>query len=186
MRNLFNNPNKSDMKFKLKRRGDYDPDKCCPSDDPNYGYDLIYCHKWFAEENCKYLKEMFANSLSENEMEIKGYSYKTYFHFIQYLYTDSIKIQDIEVLIEMLSLAEEYSEEELKTLYVSIIKPIINVENVCILYGCGIRNRSTDLEEYCFEFMSENMKTIIETKGYQEMDGNYIRKFNKFHFAMKK
>ena len=64
-------------------------------------------------------------------MEIKGYSYETYFHFIQYLYTDSIETKDIKLLNELLLLSDMYSEEELKYRCVSEIKPLLNVENVC-------------------------------------------------------
>ena len=177
---LFNNPKNTDFRFKFKCEECDEPSDSCPSDDPNNGYDIIFCHKWFVEQNCDYLKKMFANikSIKEsNEMEIKGYSYKTYFHFIQYLYTDSIETKDSNLLNEMLLLSDMYSDEELKTRCVSLIKPLINVENVCLVYSSAICNKSSDLEEFCFEFMTKNLKLIIETKGYEQLDPKIAKSF---------
>ena len=170
----FNNHKNSDFRFKIECQ-EYD----FPKDSSNDGihYKFIYCYKWFVEENCNFLKEMFANRKSVNETEIKGYSYETYYHFIQYLYTDSIETKDIQVLMEMLLLSDMYSEEELKTRSVSVIKPLINVENVCNIYSSAIENRSTDLEEYCFEFMTKNIKSIIKTKSYSELDPKIAKNF---------
>ena len=176
----FNNPANSDFRFRIKRQECDDPNESCPTDDPNNGYDIIYCHKWIIEENCDYLKKMFANikSIKEsNEMEIKGYSYKTYHNFIQYLYTDSIETKDIKLLNEMLLLSDMYSEEELKTRCVSVIKLLMNVQNVCNIYCSAINNKSSDLEEYCFEFMTKNIKSIIKTEGWEQMDAKIGKTF---------
>ena len=176
----FNNSKNSDFKFKIKRQECEEPNDSCPSDDPNNGYDIIYCHKWIIEENCDYLKKMFANikSIEEsNEMEIKGYSYETFFHFIQYIYTDSIETKDIELLNEMLLLSDMYSDEELKTRCVSVIKLLMDVQNVSNFYCSAIINKSSDLEEYCFEFMTKNIKSIIKTKGWEQMDAKIGKTF---------
>ena len=91
----FNNPKNTDFRFKIKRIECDEPEKNSPSDVRNNKYEIIYCHKWFVEENCDYLKKMFDNQKSVNEIEIKVYSYETYFNFIQYLYTDSIETKDM-------------------------------------------------------------------------------------------
>ena len=127
MAESFNNPENNDFKFKIKSKEYGERGKSCPSDDPNNGYDIIHCHKWFVEQNCDYLKKMFANIKSvkeNNEMEIKGYSYETFFQFIRYLYTDSIESKDINLLNELLLLSDMYSDNELKTRCVSLIKPL--------------------------------------------------------------
>ena len=176
----FNNPKNSDFQFKIKREVCDEPIDSCPSDDPNNGYDIIYCHKWIIEENSDYLKKMFANikSIKEsNEMEIKGYSYETFLHFIQYLYTDSIETKDIELLNDLLLLSDMYSEEELKIRCISLIKPLMNVDNVCYLYSSSISNRSSELEKHCFEFMTQNSKSIIKTKSYSELNPKIAKSF---------
>ena len=182
----FNNPKNTDFQFKIKREEYNYFEKNCPSDNPNKEYDIIHCHKWFVEENCEHLKKMFANRKSVNETEIKGYSYETYFNFIQYLYTDSIETKDIETLNEMLLLSDMYSEEELKTRCVSGIIPLLNVENVCQFYSSAITNKSSDLEEYCFEFMAENLKSIVKTEGYEQLDPKIAKTFLKKQFEEQK
>ena len=180
MAESFNKPKFNDFIFKIKRQECEDLEKDCPSDDPNNGYDIIYCHKWFVEQNCDYLKKVFTEikSIKEsNEMEIKGYSYETYFHFIQYLYTDSIETKDIKLLNELLLLSDMYSDEELKFRCVSVIKPLLNVENVSNFYCSAITNKSPELEEYCFEFMTKNIKSIIKSKDYSQMDPKIAKSF---------
>ena len=185
----FNDPNDYDFKFKIRREECDEPVYNCPSDDPNNGYDIIYCHKSLIEENSKYLKQMIANMKSNkesNEMRIKGYSYKTFFHFIQYLYTDSIETEDIELLNDLLLLSDKLSEKELKTRCVSKIKLLLDVENVCQFYSSAITNRSSELEEYCFEFMTQNIKSIVNTEGYDELDAKIVKSFFKKHFKEQK
>ena len=180
MAEIFNNPKFNDFIFKIKREEFEDLETDCPTDDPNNGYDIIYCHKWIVEQNCDYLKKIFANikSIKEsNEMEIKGYSYETYFHFIQYLYTDSIETKDMKLLNELLLLSDMYSEEGLKNRCVSVIKPLIDVDNVCNFYCSAITNKSPELEEYCFEFMIQNLKTIVKSKYYLQMDPKIAKSF---------
>ena len=127
---LFKSSKNINFYFKFKRKGCDDKGKSCPSDDPNNGYDIIYCHKWFVEQNCDYLKKMFANRKSVNELEIKGFSCEIYYHFIQYLYNDSIETKDIKLLNDLLLLSDMYSEEELKTRCVSRIKSLLNLESL--------------------------------------------------------
>ena len=181
----FNNPKNSDFKFKIERQECDDPKEGCLSVDPKNGYDFIYCHKWFVEENCEHLKKLFANRESINETEMKCYSYETYYHFIQYLYTDSIETKDNKTLNELLLLSDMYSEEELKIRCVSLIKRLINIENVCDFYCSAIINKSSDLEEYCFEFMTQNMKTIVKTKDYSQMDPKIAKSFLTKYFENK-
>ena len=182
----FNNPTNSDFSFKIKRQECDEPNESCPSDDPNNGYEFIYCQKWVIEENCDYLKKMFiyVKSIRESdEMEIKRFSYETYYQFIQYLYTDSIETKDIKLLNELLLLSDIYTEEELKTRCVSVIKPLLSVENVCNIYSSAITNNSVDLEEYCFDFMTQNMKKIVKTNDYSQMDSRFAKSFLTKYFA---
>ena len=154
-------------RLKIKKKDDITPSAIFD------GYYYIYCHKWFIEENCEHLKQLMAirKSVNEsNEIEIKEYSYETYYHFIQYLYIDSIETKYIDVLLEMLLLTDEYSEEELKKLCVSILKSLLKDENVCQMYSSSVINKWTDLEEYCFEFISKNRDIILKSEAFERMD----------------
>jgi alpha-tubulin suppressor-like RCC1 family protein len=110
---LFNNPKNSDLKFKIE--GKY-----------------IYVQKCILETNCKYFESKFKestkpmresteNKTREDIIEIKGYSYDVYYAFLNYLYTHSIDIE-AEKVIDLLVLANDYKEEELKLKCVEIVK----------------------------------------------------------------
>ena len=131
---------------------------------------------------------MFANNWSENnnnEIAINSYSYEAYYHFIRCLYTDSIETEEIELLLEILSISEEYLDEEIKRKCVQKIKALMNVQNVCSIYSSSLTNRSTNLEKFCFKFMSKNMSSITETEDYKQMNDrstkHFLTKFSKLH-----
>jgi RCC1 and BTB domain-containing protein len=158
--NLFNKEEFSDLKIKIEDK-------------------VIHVHKFILKisnefflkkfkENSRSIQESTENSLSENFIEIKGYSYDVYFAFLKYIYTDIVDIEPKKV-VELLILANEYNEEGLKQRCFHIIKNGMTVENVCTLYCLSHRNNLTQLENYCFGFAFENLKDIKKTQAFDEM-----------------
>ena len=163
----FNNPKNSDLKFKIKRNGSED-------------FEYIYGHKWFLGESAEHFHTMFANEWGENETKevvVPDYSYEAYYQYIKCLNTDFIETEDIELLIELLSITEEYFDGEVKDKCIDKIKPLVKIENVCSLYSSAIKYRAKQLKKFCYELMSKNIKLFIETDGYKEMDPVYIAQF---------
>ena len=58
----------------------------------------------------------------------------------------------------------------------------MNVENICNFYCSAINSKSSESEEYCFEFMTKNIKTIIKTKDYEQMDPKIAKSFYTKYF----
>ena len=123
---------------------------------------------------------MFANEWSENvskEVVVPDYSYEAYYQYIQCLYTDYIETQDIELLIELLSITEEYLDGEIKEKCIDKIKPLVKIENVCSLYSSAIKYGAKELEQFCYELMSNNIKLLLQTDGYKQMDPAHSTQF---------
>jgi RCC1 and BTB domain-containing protein len=165
---LFNNPKYSDLIFKIEDKH-------------------IYVQKCILENNCKYFKSKFKESTrairesTENKtrnsvIEITEYSYDVYYAFLKYLYTDSIKIK-VEKAMDLLVLANDYKEEELKLKCVDIIKNNITLENICSLYCSSVKYNLSELEEFCFNFAATKMSQIVISEGFHEMDKNSVKKF---------
>ena len=175
MAKVFNEEKYCDLKFKLKIKGSEEK------------FDYIYVQKWFIANTSEYFERMFANNWSENnnnEIAINSYSYEAYYHFIRCLYTDSIETEDLEILLEMLSISDEYLDEELKRKCVQKIKPLMNVQNVCSIYSSSLTNRSKDLEEFCFKFMSKYMSFITESEDYKQMSDSLAKHFLTNYFKL--
>ena len=167
----FNNTHYSDLKFTFKKKGTEDQSEC------------IFGHKWFLSENSQYFKKLLAEN-NASEYEIVGNSYEAYYHLIRYLYTEEIETQDIEVLKEMLSISDTLLDEAKKKNLPETIKPLITKDNVCSIFACAREFAYEELEEYCFKFMSNNMKAIIMTEDYERLAENHSKYFftNYFKF----
>ena len=163
---LFNNPENSDLRFKVEDK-------------------LIYVHKLILQMNCNYFKQKFkensramrestANRKVENVEIVKEYSYDVYYAFLKYIYTNVIDIET-QKAIELLVLADNYGENELKQKCLDIIKDGINIENVCTLYCTSIKYNLTELENKCFEFCANKMNKIVKTEAFHKMDEKSIK-----------
>jgi hypothetical protein len=168
--NLFNNPEDSDIRFKFEEK-------------------VIYVHKCILKTSCDYFKSKFnenSRAMREstdyqkvgNQIEVKEYSYDVYYAFLKYFYSNSVDI-DIEKAIELLVLADNYGEKELKQKCFDIIKNGITIENVCTLYCTSIKHNLIHLESNCYEFCANNLNKICKTGAFDKMDENLLKRLLK-------
>jgi RCC1 and BTB domain-containing protein len=122
------------------------------------------------------MRESTENKKRENEMEITEYSYDVYYAFLKYIYTGIIDIKS-EKAMDLLILANDYKEEDLKQRCVDIIKNSITIENVCSLYCLSYRENLNELEEHCFRFAFDNLKEVKKTKAFNQMDEKSEKNF---------
>jgi RCC1 and BTB domain-containing protein len=168
----FNDPKYSDLKLKIEEKH-------------------IYVHKVILGMNCNYfvakltddsraMRESTEDRKIQNEIEIKEYSYDVYYAFLKYIYTDCIDIEN-EKAIDLLILANDYKQKDLKKKCFNIIKINITIENVCYLYCISISKNLKELEDYCFEFAFDHLKEVMNTEAFQRMDENSVKIF-KYRF----
>jgi RCC1 and BTB domain-containing protein len=121
------------------------------------------------------VRDQTENKTEDNVIEITDYSYDVYYAFLKYLYTDCIDIK-AEKAMDLLVLANNYKEEELKLKCVDIIESNISLENVCALYCASIKYNLSDFEDFCFNFAINKMNQIFITEGFRQMDENSMKK----------
>jgi hypothetical protein len=161
----FNNPKYSDFKFRIEDK-------------------LIYVNKFVLKMNSNYFDSKLRicsrtekiSAELEGELEVKHYSYDVYYAFLKYLYTDYIDIET-EKVIDLMILANNYKEEDLKEKCLDIIKNNITLENVCNFYCDSFREKINELEDYCFQFAFENLKEVKKTEAFRRMDENSLKNF---------
>lgn len=164
MARAFNNPLHSDLKFTFKKKGTEDQ------------FDCVYAHKWFLSGHSEYFTKLFAENNSQ-EFEIIDNSYEAYYHFVRYLYTEEVETQDIEVLKEILIISNTLLDAEKKRKFVEPIQRLVANNNVCSIYSIAREYDYEDLEEYCFDFMSRNITSIINTDDYERLADNHSKYF---------
>jgi RCC1 and BTB domain-containing protein len=114
----------------------------------------------------------------DGEFEVNNYSYDVYYAFLKYwyIYTDSIDIET-EKALDLLILANNYKEEDLKQKCLDAIKNNITLDNVCGFYSNSFREKIVQLEDNCFQFAFENLKEVKETEAFLRMDENSLKNF---------
>ena len=158
---LFNDENTSDFKIKIR------------AIDGNY--DLIYCHKSVLTQRSEYFERMFAINWSEsndNEMEVIGHSLEAFYHYIRWLYTDCIATQDIELLIQMLSISDQYLDNDFRDKCLEHLNSQTNVQNVCSLYSQSIRLNFKEFQEICFAKIVQNFDKVLETESFKSLNAD--------------
>ncbi len=122
------------------------------------------------------MRESTENKTGINVIEITEYSYDIYYTFLKYLYNDCIDIKPKKA-VNLLVLADNYKEEELKLKCVDIIKADIILENMCPLYCALIEYNLLEIEDFYFNFAITKMNQILITEGFGQMDENWMKKF---------
>ena len=169
MANLFNDQKKSDIKFMVKHKD-------------SEQYDCIYGHKLIVTEMSEYFGIMFSNNWSEsvtNQVWINGYSYEAYYQYIRWLYTDCFDAQDVDLLLEMLSLGEEYLDHNFKYKCVQNLNAITNVncDNCLSAYCYAIEFGAKELEELSFAIITKNMAQVCKLPDFWSMNPNIEQHF---------
>jgi RCC1 and BTB domain-containing protein len=93
------------------------------------------------------MRESTENKTIEKVIKITEYYYDVYYAFLKYLYTDSVDIQ-AEKAMDLLVLANNYKEEDLKHKCVNIIKSNIAIENVCLLCCAPIKYNLSEFKDF--------------------------------------
>jgi RCC1 and BTB domain-containing protein len=134
-------------------------------DDPKYSdmrimveNNVIYVHKLVLRNRCHYFKTLFSETSfdrTKTSDEITEYYYDVYYVFLKYVYTHCIDIES-ETVLDLLVLANDYKEEELKLNCIDILISDTREENFCPFYFASVRYGFTEFENKYFEFVSIN------------------------------
>ncbi|XP_076757246.1 uncharacterized protein LOC143427199 [Xylocopa sonorina] len=160
LREAFDDPTTSDLVIQVQERS-------------------ISVHKVVLMIRSQYFKTLFEKNLPEyNQGTIQHdeFSYDVYRAFLKYLYTDEIYLP-AENALELLKLANDYSESQLKKRSIEMIRKGITIENVAYLYSVALEYSSKELEECCFKFALNHMTAVTQTANFAKLDGNVIKRF---------
>ncbi|XP_043798332.1 RCC1 and BTB domain-containing protein 1-like isoform X1 [Apis laboriosa] len=141
----------------------------------------IHVHKAILKIRCHYFRTMFQEHWAENSQSVichKQFSYDVYKTFLKYLYTNEIDpFLDPLNALELLDLANAYSENQLKRYCIQIINKGITVTNVIVLYNTSIQYNAKELEEYCFKFALNHMTAVVQTADFAKLDESIVKTF---------
>ncbi|NXC92891.1 RCBT2 protein, partial [Certhia familiaris] len=151
----FDNPETADLKFLV---------------DGKY----IHVHKVLLKIRCEHFRSILNND--DEIIEMSEFSYPVYRAFLEYLYTDNIRLPP-EDAIGLLDLATLYRENRLKKLCQQTIKQGICEENAIALLSAAVKYEAQDLEEFCFRFCINHLTVVTQTQGFADMDHDLLKNF---------
>ncbi|KAG5338370.1 RCBT1 protein, partial [Acromyrmex charruanus] len=146
----------------------------------------IHVHKAVLRIRSLHFKTMFQHNWKENNQSIikpGQFSYVVYKAFLKYLYTGVIDLP-IEKTSELLDLAEEYCESNLKQHCIHMIKQGITVSNVAHFYAIAMKCNLQELEKFCVKFAINHTSAVTQTDDdfaelIQKMMKTFIMKAGK-------
>ncbi|KMQ87960.1 rcc1 and btb domain-containing protein 1 [Lasius niger] len=146
----------------------------------------IHVHKTVLKIRCQYFKNKFQHDWTENgesslpppliHIVSDKFSYIVYKAFLKYLYTGTVDLPSKKVL-ELMKLADEYCETNLKEECDYIIKQAITMSNVAFFYYKAIECNAKELEEFCFQFALCHMTDVILSEEYIKLDTSLKNNF---------
>ncbi|XP_060815883.1 uncharacterized protein LOC132907131 [Bombus pascuorum] len=160
LRNAFDDPTTSDLVIQVHGKP-------------------IHVHKAVLKIRCHYFRTMFQEHWVENSQSIiehEQFSYDVYKTFLKYLYTNEVDLSQ-ENALELLDLANVYSENQLKRHCIQMINRKITVTNVAYLYSISIQYSAKELEEYCFKFALNHMTAVVQTEDFAKLDESTMKTF---------
>ncbi|KMQ89857.1 rcc1 and btb domain-containing protein 1 [Lasius niger] len=149
----------------------------------------IRVHRTILKIRCQHFKNKFEHDWTENGESIPDspaiyivsdkFSYVVYKAFLKYLYTGIVDLS-LEKVLELMKLADEYCETNLKRECDQLIKQAITASNVVFFYSKAIECNAKELEEFCFQYALCHMTDVVLSEEYIKLDtsikDNFMRR----------
>lgn len=161
----------------------------------------IRCHKCILIARSEYFRNMFMGSWVEsNSAKIQlPIDLDLAQIIIDYLYSDEIQMEwihsnsssstsiksrnerETEVLFNIFILSDQLLVERLKNLCEFKLTNLVNLKNVAEILEFSNEYEARQLKEFCMEFISCNLVTLIDTKQLENVDINLLKELSKFY-----
>ena len=161
----------------------------------------IKCHKCILVARSDYFRNMLMGSwLESTSARIQlPFDMDLIQIIVDYLYTDEIQMEfvhlnsnsstsiksrnekEIEVLFNLYILSDQLLVERLKNLCEFKLSNLVNLKNVAEIFDFSSEYEADQLKEFCMEFISCNLVTLIDAKQLDHLDMSLLRSLSKFY-----
>jgi hypothetical protein len=158
LKGLLNNPEFSDIIFVVEDK-------------------KIYAHRCILMARSEPLQMMVNGPMREgyeDSIVIEDVTYDCFFAFLQFLYTDEVPALrendiDVEMVIELLSIADQYLVDQLKTMCEKSIERNIKVRNVIFMLDEVYKRDMISLKKKCISFVLKHFDKIIVQNEFLDL-----------------
>ncbi|KAF2074162.1 hypothetical protein CYY_004533 [Polysphondylium violaceum] len=154
IRSLYDSSSYSDICFKLK-------------DDS-----VLYAHKNILSSRCEKFKVMFKIDMIESvakELEIKDYEPAVFRKMIEYLYSDDLNEDNVEMVFQLVVIADEYLLDALKKLCESKLISEMKNNNAALFLIQSDRFNCKNLKKASLAYILQNIKKLYGTTDFEPL-----------------
>ncbi|KAG7338173.1 regulator of chromosome condensation RCC1 repeat protein [Nitzschia inconspicua] len=131
----------------------------------------VYAHRAILAQRCDHFAAMFRSGMRESVelmVPIPDISRKVFLVLLEYIYTDSVKI-DVEHAIELYIAADIYQLERLRDMCCTVVRRNLNAENAGPLLQIAEENHCLILRDVCMSYIVENFDIVSKTDGIKQV-----------------
>lgn len=133
----------------------------------------IYAHKAILVEQSEHFKAMLCGGMLESQMkkiEINDWSYSSYLHMMEFLYSGNISNFTSNVAADLLGLADAYTLKYLKNLCQNCLIHSVEIDTVCDVLILAHRYSASELKKFCMNFILKNFQDVNVTPGFEHLE----------------
>lgn len=162
LRKSLNNPETSNVVFVLHQ--------CETSSNEN----RFYASKWLLCLRSEHFRALLKGPMKESSQEeilVRDVSFEAFSQVMQYIYTDTIAADGMQVdlLLEVLSLADRFLLNDLKQLCEYHLVQVITCDNVIQILIQASRSNALHLREITLKFVAQNKQSLLEKPEFNEL-----------------
>jgi len=131
----------------------------------------IHAHRAILAQRCEHFAAMFRSGMRESVekmVSIPDISRQVFLMLLEYLYTDSVKI-DVENAIELYIASDIYQLERLRDMCCTVVKRNLNAENSAPLLQSAADAHCHILKDACMAYVVANFDTVSKTEGIKKV-----------------
>eukprot|EP00347_Sterkiella_histriomuscorum_P007830 403347403 len=186
MKKIINEPSRADVTFIVESRP-------------------LHAHRCILFARCRSIEEKIRQSCRRSEerdkmrwginhpnhviMDIPEVKFKAFLGLIEYLYTDNMKCLkseqnednfEMEHLLDLLLLSNEFKIEKLRKLCQDSIEPSINLDNCTIILKKAneIGHQADDLKKIAINFILQNYQSVMKMDSFYDLPNFLIKEVN--------
>ena len=161
----------------------------------------LSCHKCILIARCEYFRNMFLGSWMESSQSVIRLPCDLDLMqiLVDYLYTDDIQMEfihahsntsgsiksknerEVEVLFNLFILSDQFLLERLKKVCEFKLANLVNLKNSVEIFEFSHQYEANQLKDFCMEFISCNLVTLIEAKQLENTELDLLRDLSKFY-----
>ncbi|CAF0720757.1 unnamed protein product [Brachionus calyciflorus] len=161
----------------------------------------IDCHKCILIARSDFFRNMLLGSWLESNSAVISLPFDADLMqiFIDYLYSDEILLdfihagtnyttslkskseKEIEILFNLYVLSDQLLMERLKNLCEFKLANLVSLKNVAEIFEFSVEYDAKQLKDFCMEFMSLNLTTLIDSKQLENVNLNRLADLSSFY-----